>query len=251
MLRVTKNKHEVFMKNVLVYDLPQRIFHWLFVGLFLTSFIIGKTFDDESITYGYHMISGILMTILVILRIFWGFVGPKHSRFSQMPLGFTNLKNYFANYFNKDSKFFAGHNPASAHASLFMYLFALTLGLSGYFMVTFYKKHFFEEIHEMAAHLFLLVVIFHVGGIILHTIKKNDFIALSMITGKKKNIDENEAIKSPSYISGIVLIAIFVGFASMFVKNYNTSTGELSVFTKKYSLVEVENENEIEREDDD
>lgn len=36
------------MKKKAVYDLPTRLFHWLFALLFLIAFIIAKTIDDES-----------------------------------------------------------------------------------------------------------------------------------------------------------------------------------------------------------
>lgn len=63
------------MKQTLIYDIPTRIFHWLFVALFLFSFLIAKNVDDESVLFSYHMISGILLTGIVLLRAFWGLMG--------------------------------------------------------------------------------------------------------------------------------------------------------------------------------
>ena len=60
------------MRTTLVYDLPTRLFHWLFSGLFLLSFVITKTVDDESLVFSYHMLSGLLLGGLVLWRVFWG-----------------------------------------------------------------------------------------------------------------------------------------------------------------------------------
>ena len=63
------------MRQHLVYDLPTRIFHWFFAGLFMMAFIIANTVDDESYVFSFHMIAGLTMTFLVLLRLIWGFVG--------------------------------------------------------------------------------------------------------------------------------------------------------------------------------
>lgn len=74
------------MSIKLAYDLPTRIFHWCFALLFVFSFFIAKVIDDDSALYAYHMLSGILMSLLVILRVFWGFVGTRYARFSSFML---------------------------------------------------------------------------------------------------------------------------------------------------------------------
>lgn len=47
------------MKAKRVYDLPTRVFHWLFATLFVVAFTIGNTVDDESLVFSYHMIAGL------------------------------------------------------------------------------------------------------------------------------------------------------------------------------------------------
>lgn len=58
------------MRNQLVYDLPLRLFHWTFSGLFITAFLIAKTIDDDSVVFSCHMLAGLLLGFAVILRIF-------------------------------------------------------------------------------------------------------------------------------------------------------------------------------------
>ncbi|MCB0351784.1 MAG: cytochrome b, partial [Bdellovibrionales bacterium] len=74
------------MKKQLVYDLPLRIFHFLFATIFISTFLITKLVDDESIIFTYHMLAGFVLGFIVLLRIIWGAVGTKYSRFTSFAL---------------------------------------------------------------------------------------------------------------------------------------------------------------------
>jgi cytochrome b len=64
------------MGRQLVYDLPTRLFHWVFAGLFLIGFIIAKTIDDDSSWFDYHSLAGLSLGFLVVLRIIWYYLDP-------------------------------------------------------------------------------------------------------------------------------------------------------------------------------
>jgi len=46
------------MRQLLVYDFPTRVFHWLFAGFFVTAFAISNLVDDESARFSLHMLAG-------------------------------------------------------------------------------------------------------------------------------------------------------------------------------------------------
>ena len=50
----TSNSKGVRYAKSKAYDLPLRIFHWVFAALFMSSFTIGKFLDDDSAIYAYH-----------------------------------------------------------------------------------------------------------------------------------------------------------------------------------------------------
>ncbi|MCB0414133.1 MAG: cytochrome b/b6 domain-containing protein [Bdellovibrionales bacterium] len=154
------------MKTSNAYDLPLRIFHWVFAMLFASSFYIAKVIDDDSALYVYHMLSGLIMTGLILLRVIWGFWGPKTARFSSFPLSINELINYFTSLFSHKTKRYLGHNPASSYAAIVMFIFTLGLATTGILMSLRINKHFFEDIHELAANGFIILVIIHIVGVI-------------------------------------------------------------------------------------
>lgn len=83
------------MAKVKAYDLPTRVFHWIFALLFITSYSIVNFVDDESAIYAYHMISGMVIAFMATLRILWGFSGTTYARFSSFMLKPNDLINYF------------------------------------------------------------------------------------------------------------------------------------------------------------
>ncbi len=229
------------METSKAYDLPIRIFHGSFALLFLVSFFIGKFVEDDSALYAYHMISGILMTILVIMRLFWSIFGSKTSSLSSFQLGLVDLKDYFSSLFSSlKTRRYLGHNPASSYAAILMMLFTMGIALSGSMMVLKINKHFFKEMHEVLAHLFFLVVILHIAGVIIHELKHRDGMLFSMINGKKMKIEGETEIESYHSTSGFVFVLLTVGIAGLLLKSYDTNSKSLSLWGNKIQLLENE-----------
>ncbi len=234
------------MHKKLIYDLPTRIFHWGFAGLFVAAFFIAKTMDDENPTFSYHMLAGLMLAGLVILRLIWGVIGTRYARFSSFALNPIDLIEYGKGIFTGNKKRWPGLNPASSYATIIMLGSSLVLAITGYLMAT-GSKEAFEDIHELFANVFLVTVLLHVAGVLFHSFRHQDGIALAMVHGKK---DEDEPHSEPvgqKPIIALLLIVLMATFGGYLVKNYNTSTRELNFFGKTLSLGEKEDENEGER----
>jgi cytochrome b len=236
------------MKKTKVYDLPTRLFHWTFAGLFLVAFGIAKLFDDESPVFSYHMLFGIIISAAVLWRIAWGFIGSRYARFSSFKLNPKDLLIYFRDFFNPKSKRYLGHNPASSWAAISMFTLALGLGLTGYMMAQGVAKDFYEDIHELLANIFIIVVIFHVAGVILHTIRHKDAIGLSMVHGNKDETAGAAGIGKSHYFAALFFVAFVSSFAFHLHKNYDPGSQNLNLFGTTLQLGEGEEAGE---EDDD
>lgn len=229
------------MKNQLVYDLPMRLFHWLFASLFIAAFWIAKTVDDESATFAYHMLAGLLLGFTVLLRILWGFIGTKHSRFSSFALRPKDLISYFTTMLSGEKRKWAGHNPASSWATLAMFGFALALGVTGYLMSS-GQKETFEDVHELLANGFLIVTLMHVAGVILHSIRHRDRIAVSMISGMKNEIAQIDSIPSSRPVAAILFITLVLAFTLFLARNFDQQKQTLNFFGTMLQLGENEDD---------
>jgi cytochrome b len=227
------------MRSALVYDLPSRIFHWLFSSLFLLSFIIAKTVDDESLTFSYHMLSGLLMGGLVVWRIYWGFFGSKHARFNGFNLNPLDLKDYFAGLISGSRRRWSGHNPASSWAAITMFMLALSLALTGFLMST-GGKETYEDIHEILANTFMLVVVMHVAGVLLHSLRHRDGIAFSMLDGKKEITENSGVISSAHNISAVFLLVLIISAGVYLFQNFDSQKRQLHMAGQTLQLGENE-----------
>ncbi|MBP7845143.1 MAG: cytochrome b/b6 domain-containing protein [Proteobacteria bacterium] len=239
------------MNKQLVYDLPTRIFHWLFAGLFVCAFMIAKTIDDESPIFSYHMLAGLLLGFVVFLRILWGFVGSKYSRFSSFALHPKDLLAYIKGIFSGEKQKWAGHNPASSWATLAMIGFALGLAFSGYQMAS-GQKEAYEDLHELFANGFLIVVLLHIAGVVLHAFRHQDRIAMTMIDGTKSEIPLLDRIERPKMGVALVFLVLVAVFAMNLFKNFDSNNQTLKLFGNTLQLGENEEgeNNESEEHED-
>ncbi|MCB0319764.1 MAG: cytochrome b/b6 domain-containing protein [Bdellovibrionales bacterium] len=228
------------MKSIRVYDLPTRVFHWLFALSFVVAFTIGNTVDDDSALFSYHMIAGIVLCCLVVFRVVWGIFGTEFARFSRFSLNPKSLSAYFSGILKGEPRKWAGHNPASSWAALAMMACALGLGITGYLMSTGYGGEDLEEVHELLANGFLVIVFLHVGGVILHTVRHKDSIWKSMISGRKLGLSENVRPVSANSVVGIMLFITTVGLYSYLIQEFNPRTRTLTLFGTKFHLGENE-----------
>lgn len=132
------------------------------------------------------------------------------------------------------------HNPASSYAAIFMFLASLGLVATGILMSKQVYKDIFEEVHELIANGFLVLVLLHIAGVIFHQYKHRDNIALSIISGQKKVIDGEDEIKSARPIVGLLFVAIIISSASYILSSYNTTTQTLTLPIFELPLGEVE-----------
>lgn len=233
------------MEKTTVYDLPLRFFHWLFAILFLIAFGIAKTADDETPLFSFHMLAGLSLLFILLLRVFWGLIGTKYSRFTSFKLKPTELIGYFKNVLLAKTKSYYSHNPASSFAAILMFGLTIGLGITGIRMSWGYESEFLEETHEIMANLFILTVIAHVAGILYHHLSHKDALWSSMIDGKKSTLDNTTGIKSIRAISGVLFLMLSFTWMGYLYSNFDKTTQSLNILGTQLQLGENE-QNEYE-----
>jgi cytochrome b len=202
---------------VLVWDPFVRVFHWTLVAGFFTAYFT----EDDLLTV--HVWAGYLVGGLVVARILWGFVGPRHARFIDFIYPPATVLRYTIDLVGKRARRHIGHSPAGgAMVIALLAVLAATVwtGLETYAVennagplaagatsiqlstVVIPKaraddasddgpgkrrgNRFWEEAHEILANIALVLVILHVGGIILASVVHRENLVRAMVTGKKR-----------------------------------------------------------------
>lgn len=207
----------------LVWDLPTRLFHWLLVASLLASYL---TADPGSPTMQWHMWLGYWTTGLLVFRLLWGFVGPKHARFSQFIPGPRRLGAYLSTLFRRDSKPAVGHNPLGGLAVLLMLLMVTIQAASGLFIsddivwsgpwnpaVSGETANWLGGIHHLNFDILIWVIVLHVATILFYRVYKRQNLLTPMITGNKPSsiVIPGEEIASSQLVKALVIAVISAG----------------------------------------
>jgi cytochrome b len=115
------------MVTVHIWDLPTRMFHWLLVACVIGLLITGNVGGNAMV---WHFRFGYIVLTLLLFRLIWGFLGGHWSRWSQLPLSFSNVWSYLRG--QSVPAHHAGHNPLgswSVLAVLFFLTFQVSTGM--------------------------------------------------------------------------------------------------------------------------
>lgn len=190
------------MKNILVWDWPVRLGHWLMVGGFILAWL-----TSESETFRLvHVLSGGAVIAVALFRLPWGFIGSRYARFVDFVRGPGSVVDYLRSLIRLDPDHHTGHNPAGGWAIMLLLGLGIATGLAGWAMYNELGGDWLEELHEGLAATMLTVVFIHVAGVISGSLLHGENLVRAMITGHKQGSPE-EAIPSARPLAAIFLLA--------------------------------------------
>lgn len=210
------------MNRILIWDIPTRMFHWAFAASLTGALGIGFLVDDDHPLFQSHMVLGIVAIFLLVFRMAMGLVGSRHAKFSGFPLRPREVTVYLANALFSKIKRYPGNNPGSALAAVLMFLLVPLLFVSGIGL----DGEFLEEAHETLAWALLAVIVLHLAGIVWHSVRHRENIALSMITGKKDGVP-GDAIRSSHPAWGIGFLLAGGAWIVALFANHNPDTNSV------------------------
>lgn len=214
------------MNRHLVWDLPVRLFHVLLGLTLVGAVIIANTVDDDSALFSAHMLLGLVMLFMVVLRIVWGLVGTRHARFSDFVFGPRAVLGYLRAAIAGRAERHAGHNPGSSVAIFAMLSLVLAVGGSGVLLAG--GNRDLEDVHGVLSWLLVAAVGAHLLGVLLHTIKQRENITMSMIDGRKE-VPPEKAIPSARPVVGLVFLVLVGLWSWRLVAGFDPVTRVLTV----------------------
>jgi cytochrome b len=167
---------------VKVWDAFVRFFHWLLVVSFFLAWYSGGIWDSP------HLVTGYVVTALLIARLVWGFVGSRYARFSDFIYKPPTIFRYLLAMLRLRAPRYLGHNPAGG--AMVMLLLA-TLGIlcaTGILMTTdaFWGVQWVDDLHGFASTMALILIGLHIAGVIVSSMEHRENLVRAMITGYKR-----------------------------------------------------------------
>jgi len=205
-------------KYITVWDPCVRMGHWTVVAAFTIAYFTGEDFLSTHVWAGY-IVGGV-----VLARIIWGFVGPRHARFSDFAYGPRAVLSYLFDMVRFRAWRYISHSPAGGAmviallvslsatviTGLAVYgaeeqagplapLYAAETGSSSTSVLRVSERSdeggskndasSMEELHEMFANLTLVLVALHICGVAFASIAHRENLISAMINGRKRGPD--------------------------------------------------------------
>ena len=179
-------------QRLMIWDPLIRIFHWSLVIFFLLAYITEDDFQT------IHVYSGYALLGLIGFRLVWGLIGTHYARFQQFIYAPRKVEIYLYSLFAPSSPRYLGHNPAGGYMVIALMLnitATCLLGLALYategggpLSHTFFASwhgEWLEELHEVIANFCVLLILLHIFGVLISSIKHRENLIRSMLTGIK------------------------------------------------------------------
>jgi cytochrome b len=200
-----------------------RAAHWTIVAGFFVAYFT----EDDALTL--HVWAGYAVGVVVLLRIVWGFVGPRHARFTEFLYRPSEVVSYLRDLLALRGRRYLGHSPAggamvlvllvgllaTVGSGLMLYalennagpLAGIVASASPQDLATARSEHggvdadetaapagshaegsgeAWEEVHEIAANLMLVLIGLHVAGVFLASYVHRENLVRAMVTGRKR-----------------------------------------------------------------
>jgi cytochrome b len=175
-------------REFLLWDLPTRVFHWALVLCMALAWWSGEEGRND-----VHEWTGYTLIVLVVSRIVWGFVGSRHSRFSD----FVRGPGATLAYLRGEGSPTPGHNPLGAWSVLALLLLILLQAISGlfnsddilfsgplYYAASTSLRDTMGVIHQWTFDALLVLIALHVLVASYHQWVKKDGLIRAMLTGR-------------------------------------------------------------------
>lgn len=192
-------------RRILVWDAPVRVVHWLIAFSFAGAWITAESERWRLV----HVTLGYTLGALVLFRIVWGFVGPRHARFASFVHGPGAVGRYLRSLFTRTPEHHVGHNPAAGWAIVALLGLGLGLAVSGHLLYDGLEA--LEDLHEGLANALLALVVVHVAAVLLSSRLHHENLVGAMLSGRKLG-PPRDAIRQAWRTVAVLLLAAVLGF---------------------------------------
>lgn len=197
------------LPEIPVWDPLVRLFHWTLVISFCAAYLSeGELFEalQDRLSGEWlqlvHVWAGYLIAGMLLWRVVWGFVGPRHARFSDFVRGPRESFGYLKDALTLRAARYLGHNPAGGAMIVALLLSLAATIVTGLALYGADKAmgplaallvessdatiDAIKEAHEAATNCTLLLVAGHLLGVVWESLLHRENLVRAMISGRKR-----------------------------------------------------------------
>ena len=218
-------------KGRLVWDLPTRLFHWLFVLTICVQYATGEAGGEWLV---WHFRTGYFMMGLLTFRIIWGFVGPTHARFSSFIKGPGSTLAYLRQIqqAGQEAIHSVGHNPLGGLMVIAMIALLSAQVVTGLFSsdgLSYYgpysatvssdRSDQISDWHGVLFYIILAAAVLHILAVLYYTFIKKSPLVPAMLHGRKPqaHVPPDEGIEH-SALGRAVIVAVIAAVVVFLVQ---------------------------------
>ncbi|MGD0187352.1 MAG: cytochrome b/b6 domain-containing protein [Roseiarcus sp.] len=165
-----------------VWDPFVRAFHWSLALSFAVAWLSSDGLED------LHDWAGYAAGSLVAMRIVWGFLGAPYARFAQFVRSPSAVIAYLRAIATGSEARFVGHNPAGGAMIVALLIAMAATATTGWMLTTdaLWGVRWAQRLHSLVAHSLLLLVLAHLAGVALASLRHRENLVRAMIFGDKR-----------------------------------------------------------------
>jgi len=169
--------------NRIIWDPVVRLFHWTLALAFLLNYFVLEEGEEVHEWVGYYCLA------ILVVRVVWGFVGPRNARFSDFFPTPSRVRHHLTLLRHGRIEEHDGHNPLGGLMILALMTCVALTGITGWMLEldAFWGEDWAEELHEVTANLTMLLVLVHVSAVLLFSWLGPVNLVRTMITGRRKS----------------------------------------------------------------
>jgi len=174
--------------TVRVWDRTVRVLHWALVGAVALAAL------TLVVWVGAHQGAGYAALAIVALRVLWGGVGSRYARLRQFVRAPRATLRYALAVARGREPRYLGHNPLGGWMIVALMCCISGLALTGWLYTTdaFWGDELVERVHRALAWTLLGLVVLHVGGVLITSLRQHENLVRAMLDGRKRAPSEDD-----------------------------------------------------------
>ncbi|WP_233151864.1 cytochrome b/b6 domain-containing protein [Pelomonas sp. KK5] len=175
-----------------VWDALLRSLHWLLAVAVLTAWFSGHLLEHWFAQV--HHTAGYVAGAVVVVRVLWGFAGPRHARFASFVRGPRATAAYAREVAASREPRYLGHNPLGGWMVVALLVAVAAAVITGMLFISdwLWGYGWLADLHEALAWLLMVLVIGHWAGVAFTGLRHRENLVTSMFSGMKRAASERD-----------------------------------------------------------